>query len=95
MQALVGRCGEPGKCPEAEGVAGWESLRAWIAGSPQPNADVLQGTCLAIAAGGLASGPCRFDPSFVIPDMDGRIAPRGKMHGDDDNDDDNDNDNDD
>ena len=69
---------------EAEGIAGWESLKLWIAGSPQPNAAVLQATCVTIAGRGLASGPCRFNPSFVIPDMDGRIAPRGKMHGHDD-----------
>jgi hypothetical protein len=23
-----------------------------------------------------AGGPCRIDPAFVIPDMDGRIRPR-------------------
>ena len=59
---------------EAETVAGWESLRAWLGGAPQPSAAVLQGTCLAIAGGDPTQ--CRFDPSFVIPDMDGRIPPR-------------------
>ena len=71
----------------AEGVAGWEALTAWIGGAPQPNAAVLQGTCQAIEAGGVFPGPCRFDPSFVIPDMDDRILPRGKMDGDDDDND--------
>jgi hypothetical protein len=62
----------------AELVAGWESLRGWLAGAPQPTAASLQGTCQVIEAtqGALFSGPCRIDPTFVIPDMDGRIAPR-------------------
>ena len=59
---------------EAETVAGWESLRAWLAGAPQPDAAVLQGTCLAIAGGDPSQ--CRYDPAFVIPDMDGRIPSR-------------------
>ena len=57
-------------------VAGWESLRGWVAGGPQPSAASIQGTCLGIVAGGLAAGPCRIDPTFVVPDMDGRIRPR-------------------
>jgi hypothetical protein len=61
---------------EAEVVAGWEVLRGWIAGFPQPSAADLQATCVALDLGGLAAGPCRFDPSFVIPDMDGRVRPR-------------------
>ena len=62
----------------AELVAGWESLRGWLAGGPQPTAASLQGTCQFIEAtqGAILPGPCRIDPSFVIPDMDGRIAPR-------------------
>ena len=62
----------------AELVAGWESLRGWLAGAPQPTAASLQGTCQFIEAtqGGFFPGPCRIDPTFVIPDMDGRIAPR-------------------
>jgi hypothetical protein len=61
---------------DAEVVAAWESLRGWIGGQPQPSAAVLQGTCQFIEASGLADGPCRIDPTFVIPDMDGRIPPR-------------------
>ncbi len=80
VEAVPTHCG----FTEAEGIAGWESLRAWIAGAPQPNAAVIQGTCLAIVGAGLASGSCRFDPSFVIPDMDGRVTPRGRMNEDDD-----------
>ncbi len=61
---------------EAELVAGWESLRGWVAGLPQPDAADLQTTCEAIANGGLAAGPCRIDPNFQIPEIDGRIRPR-------------------
>jgi len=63
----------------AEVVAGWESLRGWVAGQPQPTAASLQGTCLFLEAGGAGApvpGPCRIDPTFVIPDMDGRVPPR-------------------
>jgi len=58
----------------AETVGGWESLRGWVAGGPQPSAAAVQATCLAVAP--LVGGPCRIDPGFVIPDMDGRVAPR-------------------
>jgi hypothetical protein len=62
----------------AELVAGWESLRGWLAGAPQPTAISLQGTCQFIEAtqGVFFPGPCRIDPTFVVPDMDDRIAPR-------------------
>ncbi len=61
---------------EAETVGAWEALRAWVAGQPQPSAAVLQQTCQAIVFGGLAEGPCRIDPGFVVPDLDDRIRPR-------------------
>ena len=80
---------------QAETVAGWESLRAWLNGAPQPNAAVLQGTCLAIAGGDRSQ--CRYDPLFVIPEMDGRIPPRDntrKPRDDDDSDSDSDGDSD-
>ena len=62
----------------AELVAGWESLRGWLAGAPQPSATSLQGTCQFIEAnlGALFPGPCRIDPTYEIADMDDRIAPR-------------------
>lgn len=60
---------------EAEIVSGWESLRAWVAGAPQPSAADIQNTCLVLQGLG-AGGPCRFDPSFVIADLDTRIPPR-------------------
>ena len=55
----------------AETVAGWESLRAWVAGGPQPTAQDIQNTCLS-----LALGSCRIDPNFVIPPLTNRIRPR-------------------
>jgi hypothetical protein len=58
----------------SETVAGWESLRGWLAGGPQPSAATVQGTCLAVQ--GTFGGACRINPAFVIPDMDGRIRPR-------------------
>jgi hypothetical protein len=63
----------------AETVAGWESLRGWVAGQPQPSAASVQGTCQFLEAGGVGEpvpGPCRIDPAYVIPDMDGRVPPR-------------------
>jgi len=58
----------------AELAAGWESLRTWVATDSQPSAAVIQGTCLAIEP--FFGGPCRYDPAFVIPNMDGRVPPR-------------------
>jgi len=58
----------------AEIVAGWESLRAWVGGAPQPTAAGIQVTCEAWAPS--FGGPCRIAPGFVIPDMDGRVRPR-------------------
>jgi hypothetical protein len=60
----------------AETVAGWETLRGWVAGGPQPTATDVQNTCNFLVANSLAPGPCRISPGFVIPDMDGRIRPR-------------------
>ena len=60
----------------AETVAAWESLRGWVAGLPQPSVQDLQDTCNALVGGGLATGPCRYDPGFVIPDLDGRVRLR-------------------
>lgn len=69
---------EPSHCgfTEAEVIAGWESLRGWLAGLPQPTAAGIQGACQVIEATGLAAGPCRIDPAFAVPDMDGRVQPR-------------------
>ena len=61
---------------EAEITGGWLALEGWVAGLPQPSASDLQDTCLFAQFVLGAGGPCRIDPSFVIPDMDGRIPPR-------------------
>ncbi len=61
---------------EAEVVAAWETLRGWVAGQPQPSAAALQQVCQGIVLGGLAEGPCRIDPGFVVPDLDQRLRPR-------------------
>lgn len=58
----------------AETLASWEALRAWIAGGPQPTPASIQNTCLVLAP--TVGGPCRIDPAFVVPPMDGRIRPR-------------------
>jgi hypothetical protein len=59
----------------AEVLSGWETFLQWIDGAPQPSAQDLQTNCQALE--GLVGGPCRIDPGFVIPDMDGRVRPRG------------------
>jgi hypothetical protein len=53
-------------------VSGWEELRDWVAGGPQPTASDIQARCLTLGP----AAQCRYDPAFVIPDMDGRIPPR-------------------
>ena len=59
----------------AEGVAGWEALRAWMAGAQQPAVADLQAGCQAAIAQG-AAGPCRYDASLVPPSFDTQVAPR-------------------
>jgi hypothetical protein len=68
--------GVPTHCgfTQAEMVAGWESLRAWVGGAPQPTATDIQLTCDSLLPA--FSGPCRIASGFIIPDMDGRIRPR-------------------
>lgn len=68
---------EPSHCGfnVAEGLAGWEALRAWMAGSAQPSVADLQQRCSDAVAQG-AEGPCRFDPGFVVPALDTLIPPR-------------------
>lgn len=55
-------------------VSAWESLRGWVAGGPQPTVTDIQASCGFWSF--FFGGPCRYDPSFVIPDMDGRVPPR-------------------
>lgn len=61
---------------QAETIAAWEALRAWVAGAPQPTAQTLQDTCNGLITEGLATGPCRYDPGFVVPDLNGRVLLR-------------------
>ncbi len=53
-------------------VAGWEELRDWIAGGPQPTAGDLQARCLTLGP----PAQCRINPAYVLNDMDTRIPPR-------------------
>lgn len=62
----------------AEGVAGWEGLRHWIAGAPQPQVSDLQAGCTAAMAQG-AGGPCRYDASIVVPTFDSQVRPRAAV----------------
>ncbi|MBW2578093.1 MAG: hypothetical protein JRE38_08500 [Deltaproteobacteria bacterium] len=72
VEAAPSHCG----FTSAEVAAGWESLRGWVAGQPQPTAASVQGTCQYLEGVAGVPGPCRIDPAYVIPDMDGRIPPR-------------------
>lgn len=72
VEAVPSHCG----FTDAEGVAAWESLRRWVAGGAQPTAGDIQNSCVFLELGTLFDGPCRFDPAFVVPDMDDRIRPR-------------------
>lgn len=67
---------EPSHCgfSPSEIVAGWEALRFWIAGGPQPTAATIQILCETLEP--TFGGPCRIDPFFVVPDMDERVHPR-------------------
>ncbi|HEY53909.1 MAG TPA: hypothetical protein G4N94_10670, partial [Caldilineae bacterium] len=67
---------EPTHCgfTDAEVVATWQSLEAWVAGGSQPGAAAIQAACQNLPSE--YPGPCRIDPNFEIPDMDGRIRPR-------------------
>ncbi len=69
---------EPTHCgfTPGEALAGWEALRGWTAGLEQPTAAALQATCETLVAGGLVEGPCRYDPGYVVGDLDERVWPR-------------------
>ncbi len=77
---------------DAEGAAGWESLRSWVGGGPQPSAFSIRATCDFLQASGSFTGPCRIDPFFALPEFDDRIPPRGQADEDEDDDDDDDDD---
>lgn len=61
---------------DAEGLAGWEALRAWKDGAPQPTVDDLQQQCQMLATSTGADGPCRFDPDATIVPFDEIVRPR-------------------
>lgn len=61
---------------EAEGLAGWEALRAWKEGAPQPQVADLQAACTTLAATGQVDGPCRFDANAQIAPFDSIVRPR-------------------
>ncbi|MBX3702115.1 MAG: hypothetical protein KF903_14075 [Dokdonella sp.] len=69
---------EPSHCGfnVAEGLAGWEALRAWINGAPQPSVAQLQQACQTLVASGVAAGPCRFDPAASFASFDSIVRPR-------------------
>jgi hypothetical protein len=70
VEATPSHCG----FSNAETLASWEGLRGWIAGGPQPTPATIQAACQVLAP--TVGGPCRIDPAFVVPPMDGRIRPR-------------------
>lgn len=59
----------------AEGLGGWEALRAWMAGSAQPRVSDVQNRCVAAMNAGVA-GPCRYDADASVPDFDSQVRPR-------------------
>jgi hypothetical protein len=63
----------------AEGLAGWEALRAWKDdGASQPDVADLQQACVTLAAGGIVAGPCRFDANAQITPFDNIVRPRAQ-----------------
>ncbi|MGQ0801443.1 MAG: hypothetical protein ACT4NL_15200 [Pseudomarimonas sp.] len=73
--ALI-RQSQPAHCDfsASELLAGFESLRNWIDGGPQPNAAGLRAHCLARS--GLSGDRCGYDPSITLSSLDQRIRPR-------------------
>ncbi|HJT98090.1 MAG TPA: hypothetical protein VJ696_07220 [Rhodanobacteraceae bacterium] len=60
---------------DAEGLAGWEALRTWKDGAPQPDVEDLQSTCESLESEDI-DGPCRFDPDATIVPFDAIVRPR-------------------
>ena len=61
---------------DAEGLAGWEALRAWKDGAAQPTVADLQQGCTDLAASGDVDGACRFDSGAQIAPFDSIVRPR-------------------
>ncbi|MGA9343296.1 MAG: hypothetical protein WBV61_13300 [Rhodanobacteraceae bacterium] len=69
---------EPTHCgfTDAEGLAGWEALRQWKDGAPQPTVASLQRDCEALVAAG-TGGPCRLDADVQdVPSFDSQVPAR-------------------
>lgn len=77
-QAYVVESG-PSHCgySEAEVLAGYEQLIAWLDGAAQPDAASLQSACLRERSANPDLGLCRYDPSFVPGPLDAKLKPRG------------------
>jgi hypothetical protein len=76
---------EPTHCgfSDAEGLAGWEALRAWKDGAPQPDVGDLQSQCESLETDADVDGPCRFDADASIVPFDDVVRPRpatGLLH---------------
>lgn len=69
---------EPSHCgfTDAEGIAGWEALRAWRDGAAQPDGASLQESCERLVAAGYATGACRFDATSQIAPFDSIVRAR-------------------
>lgn len=67
---------EPSHCgfELAEIGAAWEALKSWAEGGTKPTVEAIQVACETAAA--LIGGECRFDPGYVVQDMDVRVRPR-------------------
>jgi len=61
---------------EAEGLAGWEALRTWKDGAPQPDVSDLQQQCETLQSSGEVDGPCRFDANPTVAAFDSVVRPR-------------------
>jgi hypothetical protein len=61
---------------DAEGLAGWEALRTWKDGAPQPTVADLQQACESLETSAGADGPCRFDPNAQTVPFDDIVRPR-------------------
>jgi hypothetical protein len=59
---------------DAEGLAGWEALRAWKDGAAQPSVGDLQTACESLESE--VDGPCRFDPDAQIVPFDDIVRGR-------------------
>lgn len=68
----------------AELVGAWESLRGWVAGLGKPSAAALQVACEGVVGAGVAEGPCRIDPTYVVGSLSERVRPRAACVDDDD-----------